>query len=227
MWAHSTPADVGKRGELAVNAILAAQKTGEQGNLNQGARPTSFTEMVAHWLKQMGLVHEFRLEETAQGSNRWQVKVRTHRSGSEVLLTDAGLGVSQALPIVALLYFVPERSTVILEKPESHLHPLAQAQLADLIISVVKHRDVQIILESQSESLLLRLQRRIAEEEISREDTRLYRCEASGGFTTVEELELDQFGNIGNWPDGFMGDAFVETAKAELTRMRRCQQIVS
>ncbi len=227
LWAHSTPADVGERGENAINAILAAQEAGEKRNLKPKARMKEFPEMVAYWLKEMGLIHEFRLVEVARGSNRWQVKVKAHRNSSEVLLTDVGFGVSHVLPVITLLYFVPESSTVILEQPEIHLHPLAQAELADLIISVAKHRNVQIILESHSEHLLLRLQRRIAEEAISCDDMRLYFCDASKGFSTIKELELDLFGNIQNWPDRFMGDAFAETAKAELARIRRSQQTPS
>lgn len=224
LWAHSTPTDVGERGENAIDAILAAQEADERRNLKPKARLKKFPEMVAHWLKQMGLIQEFRLVEIAPGSNRWQVKVKTHKNSSEVLLTDVGFGVSQVLPVVTLLYYVPEGSTVVLEQPEIHLHPLAQAELADLIISVAQHRNVQIILESHSEHLLLRLQRRIAEEAISSENVNLYFCEASKGFSSIEQLRLDLLGNIENWPDRFMGDAFTETAKAELARIRRSKQ---
>jgi predicted ATPase len=161
------------------------------------------------------------VEEIAEGSNHWQVKIRTRRKSSEVPLTDVGFGVSQVLPVVTLLYYVPEGSTVILEQPEIHLHPLAQAGLADLIINVAMHRNVQIILESHSEHLLLRLQRRIAEEKIKADDVKLYFCDCSKGYSEIKRLRLDLFGNIENWPDRFMGDVFTETAKAELARVRR------
>ena len=42
-----------------------------------------------------------------------------------------GTGVSQVLPVITLLQYVPEYSTVIFEQPEIHLHPLAQAGLAE------------------------------------------------------------------------------------------------
>ena len=177
--------------------------------------------MIAYWLKEMGLIYSFKVIEIAPGSNRWQAKVRTHKNSSEVLLTDVGFGVSQVLPVITLLYYVPEGSTVILEQPEIHLHPLAQAGLADVIVNAAMHRRVQVIVESHSEHLLLRLQRRIAEEVISAEDVKLYFCDAIEGFSTAEPLKLDLLGNIQNWPDKFMGDAFTETAKAELARIKR------
>ena len=69
--------------------------------------------------------------------------------------------------------------------------------------------------------MLLRLQRRIAEEVISADDVQLYFCEASGGRSTLEPLGVDLFGSIENWPTKFMGDAFGETAKAEIARLKR------
>ncbi|WP_210236529.1 DUF3696 domain-containing protein [Arenibacterium halophilum] len=220
-WTRSTPNDVGERGEHAIEAIISAQDRGETRNLKPKGRRKPFSEMIAYWLKEMGLIYSFKVVEIAPGSNRWQAKVRTHRNSSEVLLTDVGFGVSQVLPVITLLYYAPENSTVILEQPEIHLHPLAQASLADVIINAATHRHIQVIVESHSEHLLLRLQRRIAEETISSEDVKLYFCDASKGFSTAEPLRLDLLGNIENWPDKFMGDAFTETAKAELARIKR------
>jgi predicted ATPase len=200
LWARSKPLDVGPRGEKAIDAILAATAASERRNVKYRAPRRPFQEMIAYWLREMGLIHEFRVEEIAKGSNRWQAKVRTTGSGTEVLLTDVGFGVSQVLPVITLLQFVPEKSTVILEQPEIHLHPLAQANLADVIINAATHRDLQIILESHSEHLLLRLQRRIAEEKVSYNDVKLYFCDAPLGISKLAPLDLDLFGQIGNWP---------------------------
>ncbi|MBV8458578.1 MAG: DUF3696 domain-containing protein [Acetobacteraceae bacterium] len=93
--------------------------------------------------------------------------------------------------------------------------------MADVIIQAATHRRVQVILESHSEHLLLRLQRRIAEQMISSDDVKLYFCDSPGGFSTLTPLEVDLLGRILNWPDKFMGDAFTETAQAERARLER------
>ncbi|BBF94305.1 AAA family ATPase [Blastochloris tepida] len=221
LWARSRPSDVGLRGEKAIDAILAATEANETRNLKPKAHLKSFQEMIAYWLREMGLIHAFKVEEIAPGSNRWQARVTTRPGGTQVLLTDVGFGVSQVLPVITLLYYVPEGSTVILEQPEIHLHPLAQAELADVILNVATHRRVQVIVESHSEHLLLRLQRRIAEEKASAKDVKLYFCRAEKERSIAEPLNLDMLGNILNWPDKFMGDAFTETAQAELARLKR------
>jgi predicted ATPase len=70
---------------------------------------------------------------------------------------------------------------------------------------------MQIILESHSEHLLRRLQRRIAEEQLQENDTALYFCQLNEqGNSELIPLELDAYGNINNWPVGFFGDEMVE-----------------
>jgi predicted ATPase len=219
-WARSRPTDVGASGEKTIDAILSATENEETRNLKPKARLLPFQEMIGYWLRAMGMIDSFRVEEIAPGSNIWKAYVRTRPGASEVQLTDVGFGVSQVLPVITLLQYVPEGSTVVLEQPEIHLHPLAQAALADVIIQAATHRKVQVILESHSEHLLLRLQRRIAEQTVSAEDVKLYFCDAPRGVSTLTPLELDLFGNIRNWPDKFMGDAFGETAQAELARLK-------
>jgi len=221
LWARSRPVSVGVKGEETISAILAMTAEGELRNVGYRTKLRPFQEVVAHWLEALGVIHEFRVEEIAPGSNRWQARVVTRKGGPQVLLTDVGFGVSQVLPVVTLLQYVPRGSTVILEQPEIHLHPLAQANLADVIINAAVHRGVQVIVESHSEHLLMRLQRRIAEEKMGSGDVALYFCDFTDRGSMLERLQLDLFGKIENWPTNFMGDAFGEAAEAEKARLRR------
>ena len=221
VWTGTRPVDVGTAGERTIEALVAATAAEELRSLGYRMKRRPLQEVVAYWLKHIGLIESFSIEEVAPGSNRWIAKVCVHKGGPSVPLTDVGTGVSQVLPVITLLQYVPEGSTVLLEQPEIHLHPLAQAGLADVIIQAATHRRVQVILESHSEHLLLRLQRRIAEEAIGSDKVKLYFADAHAGFSTLVPLEVDEVGNIRNWPDKFMGDAFNEVATAELKRIER------
>jgi predicted ATPase len=221
VWTGSRPVDVGTTGERTIEALVAATAAEEMRSLGHGMRRRPLQVVVAYWLKHLGLIEGFSIEEVAPGSNRWIAKVSVHNGGPSVPLTDVGTGVSQVLPVITLLQYVPEGSTVLLEQPELHLHPLAQAGLADVIIQVANQRRVQVILESHSEHLLLRLQRRIAEAAIDSVNVRLYFAEAHTGVSTLIPLQVDPLGNIRNWPEKFMGDAFGETAEAELARLKQ------
>ena len=227
IWAGSSPVDVGRRGERTVDAILAATVRNEKRNVRPKARLRPFQEMIALWLEEMGLIHDFQVVEVAPGSGLYRATVRRDRRSPETLITDVGFGVSQILPALVLLYYAPERSTVILEQPEIHLHPAVQSALADLIIATVKSRDVQVILESHSEHLLQRLLRRIAEGDaspypaISPSDVKLYFCNAVDGQSRLDELAVNLFGAIENWPEDFFGDQFGEIAAREEAALRR------
>lgn len=96
--------------------------------------------------------------------------------------------------------------------------------MADVIVNAATHRNVQILVESHSEHFLLRLQRRIAENKtISTDDVCLYFCDNDSGQAELTLLKLDHVGKIENWPKEFMGNAFQETAAAELARLSRME----
>jgi len=220
-WKGSEPADMGRRGERVVDAMLAAQQRGRYISPGWKRKRQTLEERVAHWLKELGLIHDFRVEPIAPKSNIYQVRVRKSAGAPEVLITDVGFGVSQILPVLVLCYYVPEGSIILLEQPEIHLHPSAQSGLADVLIDAAKNRGVQVIVESHSEHLLRRIQRRIADETIKAEQTALYFCEAGDDASRLTALDVDLFGRIQNWPRDFFGDDFGEMAAITKAAMER------
>ena len=80
LWARSRPTDVGQRGEKAIDAILAATENSQKINLRRKAPRLPFQAMVAHWLKHLGVIHSFTVQEIVEGSNRWQAKVVTRKN---------------------------------------------------------------------------------------------------------------------------------------------------
>ena len=222
-WAGSSPADVGQRGERTVDAILAATRDGEQRRLHPRGRGRgrSFQGIIAHWLNRLGLIRDFSVEEIARGTNLYRAKLKTSPSAEPIALTDVGFGVSQVLPALVLLYYVPKGATVLMEQPEIHLHPAVQSGLADLMLDVAAVRDVQIIVESHSEHLLRRLQRRVAEQQAVAEDVKLYFISSQRGKARCTDLELNEYGEVENWPARFFGDEMGEIAAITEASLRR------
>jgi len=212
VWAGERPRDVGRRGGDAVPALLAARAEGMKSGRGRGRgrRYALVEKRIAEWLKKMNLIHLFSLQRIAKNRKEYELRVKKTARGSDVLITDVGFGVSQILPVLVLCYYVPEGSTVILEQPEIHLHPSVQTMLADVLIDVVNERRVQVIVESHSEHLLLRLQRRIAEGLIDPKDTTLYFCKMTERRSEIERLQVNLSGDIENWPPDFFGDEMSE-----------------
>ena len=229
-WSGEQPTDMGRRGERAIDAILVSDSRGYKISRGKGKKQWSLSQFVAYWLKELELIHSFNIKPLVEGSNYYRVWVQKTPESSEVLLTDVGFGVSQILPVITLCYYVPEGSTILIEQPEIHLHPKVQAGLADVFIHATKTRNIQIILESHSEHLLKRLQRRTAEfglngneYSINNNNINLYFCETLKGSSAITALKLDTFGNILNYPPNFFGDDFGEIAamtKAQIERQK-------
>ncbi|OYV75209.1 MAG: hypothetical protein B7Z66_13725 [Chromatiales bacterium 21-64-14] len=227
LWSGEIPDHVGARGDRAIEAILAS---GERTfNLRLRGKTKPLEQVVAERLKAMGLIHAFQVKALGQHRKEYEVLVQTSAKLPEVKLTDVGFGVSQVLPVIVECFYVPRRSIVIFEQPEIHLHPRVQADLADLFVDAIRAReggvarDCQFIIESHSEHFLRRLQRRIAEEELAQEDAALYFVHTEGAQARIEELDVDLFGNIKNWPENFFGDEMGDLVARTEAQARRMQ----
>ena len=209
-WQGKHTPGVGQHGEDMVTALFSGR-----------IQLRSLDEQIPQWLQRLDLIDSYRLNPIRDTEKDYEFLVRKYKGGPEVRLTDVGFGVSQVLPVLVLCYYVPEGSILILEQPEAHLHPKVQSELADLLIEVVKNRQLQIILESHSEHLILRLMRRIAEEQISAADTAFYFCEMNEGTSEIERLNVDDYGNITNWPQNFFGDQMGDLAAKTKAEMKR------
>ena len=179
---------------------------------------------ISSILQEMGLVDDFGVKPIDEKQRLYEVSVTI--AGVESSLADSGFGISQVLPVITMLLTAPMGSVVLLEQPELHLHPNAQSALADLLLYAAENRDLQLIVESHSEHLLRRLQRRIAEHELeyaNPDNIKTYFCRPSGQGSTVEEVKIDEYGQISNWPERFLGDMNAElhaAVKAALHRRR-------
>ena len=223
-WSGEHPRHIRQWGNQTIEALLSA-RVRKLKTLHE-AEEMPIEERVSYWLQEMELAHSFSLDWTSQGPKEYEVRIQKSSASPAVTLVDMGYGLGQFLPVLVLCYYAPEGSTLILEQPGIHLHPKVQSQLADLLIEVITERNLQILIESHSEHLLNRLQRRIAEEKIGVDKTALHFCRNEEGISTIEKLKMDEFGNITNWPENFfgdeMGDLFAMT-EAQRERQKRAE----
>ncbi len=217
-WSGARPAGVGDSGEYAIEALLAASAR-KQDDCFQGR--------IARNLKELGLIEAFSVREFGEGRGFYEAVVQRYEGGPEATLADVGIGVSQVLPVLVLLHYAPEGSIVLLEQPELHLHPSVQSRLADVMLDVARERDLQIVVESHSEHLLRRFQRRVAEGTAALSELKLYFVSLGEGEAELDPLRLNEWGGIENWPEHFFGDEFGEIAATSKAgrekRMRKAE----
>jgi hypothetical protein len=126
---------------------------------------------------------------------------------------DVGSGLGYVLPVLCAVW-VSEESIAIIQQPELHLHPALQAAIGDVFIESAASSH-QIIVETHSEHLLLRILRRIrqtsngvqADEALCvRPDdvVVVYFDPRSDGTTAVKRLRISEDGDfLDRWPRGF------------------------
>ncbi len=118
-------------------------------------------------------------------------------------LLDVGYGVSQALPVVVESMLVAPERLVLLQQPEVHLHPRAQAALGTLFVDLFRDSNKRFIIETHSDYIIDRVRQEIAKGQIEAEDVQILYFEKTGAETQVYPIDLDEEGNLLNPPSSY------------------------
>lgn len=132
-------------------------------------------------------------------------QIRLHIGGTTVNLIDVGYGVSQVLPIVVDSLRSKQGGTFLLQQPEVHLHPKAQAELGSFLGILAKLQDKRFVIETHSDYLVDRVRMDVRDKKngLRPEDVSLLYFERRNGEAQIHRLELDDQGNIVNAPPGY------------------------
>ncbi len=122
---------------------------------------------------------------------------------------NVGFGISYALPIIVAVLSADKDSILLIENPESHLHPQGQAKLAELM-ALAAHNGVQILLETHSDHIingtLVAIKKFQTEQKgISNENVRIFyfdRDESTHATQTIQ-IPVSEDGHIKKAPKGF------------------------
>ncbi|WP_162272504.1 AAA family ATPase [Candidatus Thiodiazotropha endoloripes] len=201
-WSGNMPINLGDCGERMADALIASKYLGNNPGVNG-----DLLQDVSEWLKRMELADRVKVKRLGNSARH---EIMLESDGEHINLRDVGVGVSQVLPVITAAYVAQPGTIVIVEEPESHLHPLSQALLAELFVEASIERDIQFIVETHSEHLLRRLQTLVANQDVDPSNVDMYFVEREGVNASLNDLELDEYGRIGRWPDKFFGDTTSE-----------------
>ncbi len=169
--------------------------------------------------KQAGLFDEISIKQLGRsGSDPFQVQVRKFdgaRKGPWRNLIDVGYGVSQALPVITELLHHTQRSLFLLQQPEVHLHPMAQAALGSLFCQVATARR-QLIVETHSDHLIdrIRMDVRDGVSSLKPEDVSILYFERRDMDVTIHSIQIDKLGNVVGAPPSYGRFFMDETARS-------------
>ena len=133
------------------------------------------------------------------------------RKGAATNLIDVGYGVSQILPLLVRI-LMQERHVFLMQQPEVHLHPKAQAAFASLLATLAKKKNNPFIIETHSDYMVNRARIDIMKGNIKPGDVSLIYLEAQGKDVEVHNLCFDKQGNFEkDPPDGYRSFFLTET----------------
>lgn len=167
-------------------------------------RWSEFNRYLNKFGRQAGLFSRFDIKKlTQQDSGPFQVKVTVRNRASAI--ADVGYGVSQSLPIFAdIIQHRQSKTALLLQQPEVHLHPRAQAELGSIFAEHVSNNSRSIVVaETHSDFLIDRIRIAVRERVISAALVNIVFLEPLDDGVAVHQLGLDGEGNITGAPPSY------------------------
>lgn len=193
IFTGTTPQDVGYQGHLLPDLLF---------------RNIDLLKNTNEWLETLDIGYQVKLHRLGGDSSSDLFELRLmdtrRKSPVEVGLSDVGFGISQILPFIVQSLAASDQ-IISIEQPEVHIHPRLQADLGDLLIEAIKEpRRNQFIVETHSEHLALRLQRRVREKKLAPDQISIVYVSRGPNGATVQSLRLDDEGDfMDEFPGGF------------------------
>ncbi len=177
---------------------------------HENAKTDRLLDNVSFWLSEISNGIEVLPKkhfDTHQASLSYQYTYGDNTT-NEYSPLNVGFGITYALPIIVAILKSKPDDLLIIENPESHLHPAGQSKIAKLCAIAVAN-GVQIIVESHSEHFLNAIRVATKQDILTPADSIIYYFSkiTDSMETKVDKLLIDENGKINeNWPKGFFDE---------------------
>ena len=148
--------------------------------------------------KASGLFSDIKIKKH-DGPFQLQFEIR----GAVSNIMDTGYGISQILPLLVHTFRAPEQFQFLIQQPEVHLHPKAQAELSSLLIQSIKSKQHSFIIETHSDYIVDRARIEIRKGLIPPDQVSLIYLEPVNGGVKAHNISFDKQANMLNVPKGF------------------------
>jgi predicted ATPase len=209
--------NVGPRGEYAINILAIDDLPTVNDVLYLGKESNSVLQQTQEWLGYILEGARISIEGKEQSSSVLSLLINNRSNAYSYKPTNVGFGYSFILPLIVTGLIAKPGEIVIIENPEAHLHPRAQARIMEFF-SKVASCGVQVFVESHSEHILngIRVSALSPGINIRTDDVSVQYFDE--GFAP-EKLMIDTNGKIANWPTGFFDQQEVDLSEIfKLTR---------
>lgn len=167
-------------------------------------------EKLASFGSEAGLFRAIDIKRKGSGgSDPFQVHLSPSKYAFNMI--DVGYGISQSLPVVVEALLAPPDTMFLVQQPEVHLHPRAQAQLGSFFSQLVAKDRKRFIVESHSDYFLDRIRMDIRDRKsVSAEDVLVLYCERANEGVKVHGLTFNADGEFATPPPQSYRQFFLE-----------------
>ncbi len=128
---------------------------------------------------------------------------------SDYRATNTGFGMSYTLPILVAILSANPGGLLLIENPESHLHPRGQSKMGELIARAASC-GVQVVIETHSDHILNGICIAVRNGILAPDNICLHFLERMTESNIMEikiiSPRIDRDGRIDQWPDGFFDE---------------------
>lgn len=188
---------VGSRGQHTLSALMDISR-----GCNDDGGAKHKQEKINYWLDEFDLGDKIEIKEVEE--DRYSIMIRNKYLDIYNNILDVGIGTSQLLPLIIESVNSKDESIIIIEEPETHIHPKAQAKLSDLFVACANDDNKKFIIETHSIFLVTQLQILVASKAIAAEDVKVYFFDQDREGTKIKEMIVSENGQFEEeWPSGF------------------------
>lgn len=192
---------LGPNGEYLIDFYYMRRKDLLDASLIYYKEIRTLEGQLNYWLKQLT---GYLLTVEPLGSE-YKVRYITPE-GKSIHPYNVGTGVNFVTQTLIVCLASQIGSSVIIENPEIHLHPAAQARVLDFFVGVA-NAGIQVIIESHSDHFFNGIRRSLKQKSITPEQVSVYNFKKNNGLTEAQEIKLSPYGGIENYEPG-MFDQF-------------------
>ena len=204
------------RGVYALGPVSYDDISGAKG---LGTQEDNTATTLAYSQSEVAKVSQLMRQITKVGFKVETVPPQSAKPISESLAGDIsilaeGFGTNALVHLLFEVVRTAPGAAVLIEEPEIHLHPKAQADLASVLVEEAKSGDKQMVITTHSEHVAGRLLTLVAEGKLSADELAIYSFEKDKqGVCSASELEVTDRGQVSGGLKGFF--------ETDLDEMRR------
>jgi predicted ATPase len=207
--------NVGMRGEFTAWFLHYFAEQQPMDGLRFKDTPPTLQRQAEAWMNYFFPGCHFMVQ-PVERANLVTLSLRTSEESDYHRPQNVGYGLTHVLPIVTACLGAEQGDVLLIENPESHLHPAGQSEMGRFLARTAA-AGAQVILETHSDHVLNGVRRAVKEQIVAPDSVAIHffkqRIGNGGADAQIQSPLIDANGTIDSWPEGFFDQFDKDTSE--------------